>query len=415
MGVSLTQIACNCHGVFAGQFAGIRICLGTSRKCLAGMSLYSATAGFHPFTTVMEAACLTNAACGIEIWQARPAPGRIYKMNAKTLMLASVALIGAAMPILADTADKRIALSNNYAGNSWRQAMLTSWETVTSPAVAAGVVAEAKAFTTAENQATEQAAQIQNMILEGYNAIVVNAASPTALNGAVKEACDAGVIVVSFDGIVTEPCAWRIAVDFKEMGRQQVEYLAGKLPEGGNLLEIRGLAGVFVDDEISAGIHAGVDQFPQFKIVGSVHGDWAQDVAQKAVAGILPSLPDLVGVVTQGGDGYGAAQAIAAAGRPLPTIIMGNRQDELAFWAEQKAASGYETMSVSIAPGVSTLAFWVAQQILDGRDVPKDLVVPFLSISQDTLEASLGTTPAGGVANVEYSMEDSIAVIDGAK
>jgi ribose transport system substrate-binding protein len=336
-------------------------------------------------------------------------------MNAKTLMLASVALIGPAFPALAETPDARIALSNNYAGNSWRQAMLTSWETVTGPAVSAGIVAEAKAFTTAENQATEQAAQIQNMILEGFDAIVVNAASPTALNGAIKEACDAGIIVVSFDGIVTEPCAWRIAVDFKEMGRQQVEYLAGKLPEGGNLLEIRGLAGVFVDDEISAGIHAGVAEFPQFTIVGSVHGDWAQDVAQKAVAGVLPSLPDLVGVVTQGGDGYGAAQAIQAAGRPLPIIVMGNRQDELAFWAEQKAANGYETMSVSIAPGVSTLAFWVAQQILDGREVPKDLVVPFLSISQDTLDASLGTTPVGGVANVEYSQEDAIAVIEAAK
>ena len=162
-------------------------------------------------------------------------------------------------------------------------------------------------FTTAENQATEQAAQIQNMILQGYDAIVINAASPTALNGAVKEACDAGVTVVSFDGIVTEPCAWRIAVDFKEMGRSQVEYLSGKLPDGGNLLEIRGLAGVFVDDEISAGIHAGVEEYPKFKIAGSVHGDWAQDVAQKAVAGILPSLPEIVGVVTQGGDGYGAA------------------------------------------------------------------------------------------------------------
>ena len=336
-------------------------------------------------------------------------------MNVKTLMMASVALAGLAVPVLAETSGMRIALSNNYAGNSWRQAMLTSWETITKPAVEAGVVAAADAFTTAENQATEQAAQIQNMILEGYNAIVVNAASPTALNGAVKEACDAGIIVVSFDGIVTEPCAWRIAVDFKEMGRGQVEYLAGKLPEGGNLLEIRGLAGVFVDDEISAGIHAGVEQFPQFKIVGSVHGDWAQDVAQKAVAGILPSLPDLVGVVTQGGDGYGAAQAIAAAGRDMPTIVMGNRQDELKWWKEQKDAWGYETMSVSIAPGVSTLAFWVAQQILDGKEVPKDLVVPFLSISQDSLEASLGTTPEGGVANVEYTMEDAIAVIDGAK
>ncbi|MGO8070698.1 hypothetical protein AB9E28_35110, partial [Rhizobium leguminosarum] len=36
-------------------------------------------------------------------------------------------------------------------------------------------------FTTAENQATEQAAKIQNMILQGYDAIVLNAASPTAL------------------------------------------------------------------------------------------------------------------------------------------------------------------------------------------------------------------------------------------
>jgi ribose transport system substrate-binding protein len=338
-------------------------------------------------------------------------------MTIRKMLLASVAVAWAAMPVsvFADTADKKIALSNNYAGNSWRQAMLTSWEKVTGEAVKAGVVAAADAFTTAENQATEQAAQIQNMILQGYDAIVINAASPTALNGAVKEACDAGVTVVSFDGIVTEPCAWRIAVDFKEMGRSQVEYLAGKLPDGGNLLEIRGLAGVFVDDEISAGIHAGVEEYPKFEIAGSVHGDWAQDVAQKAVAGILPSLPEIVGVVTQGGDGYGAAQAIAATDREMPIIVMGNREDELKWWKEQKDANSYETMSVSIAPGVSTLAFWVAQQILDGKDVSKDLVVPFLRIDQDNLEDNLANTQAGGVANVEYSQDDAVKVIEAAK
>ncbi len=255
------------------------------------------------------------------------------------LLLAGAAF-GLAQPAVADTSDKRIALSNNYAGNSWRQAMLSSWEKVTGQAVADGVVAAADAFTTAENQVTEQAAQIQNLILQGYDAIVINAASPEGLNGAVKEACDAGVTVVSFDGIVTEPCAWRIAVDFKQMGKDEVLYLAEKLPDGGKLLEIRGLAGVFVDDEISSGIHEGVAENPQFEIVGSVHGDWAQDVAQKAVAGILPSLPDdIVGVVTQGGDGYGAAQAFAAAGRPMPIIIMGNRQDELQWWKEQKDAT----------------------------------------------------------------------------
>lgn len=203
------------------------------------------------------------------------------------ILAAGVAI--AAGSAQADTSDKKIALSNNYAGNSWRQAMLKSWEKVTGKAVADKVVAAADPFTTAENQVTEQAAQIQNMILQGYHAIVLNAASPDALNGAVKEACDAGIIVVSFDGIVTEPCAWRIAVDFKQMGKDEVLYLAKKMPQGGNLLEIRGLAGVFVDDAISSGIHEGVKENPQFKIVGSVHGDWAQDVAQKAVAGILPS------------------------------------------------------------------------------------------------------------------------------
>jgi ribose transport system substrate-binding protein len=333
----------------------------------------------------------------------------------RTILMASAALACLAGTGVADTSDKRIALSNNYAGNSWRQAMLESWAKVTGQAVTDGVVAAADAFTTAENQATEQAAQIQNMILQGYDAIVVNAASPTALNGAIKEACDAGIVVVSFDGIVDEPCAWRVAVDFEAMGKSQLDYLKTALPDGGNLLEIRGLAGVFVDDAISAGIHAGVAENPQFKIAGSVHGDWAQDVAQKAVAGILPSLPEIAGVVTQGGDGYGAAQAFAAAGRPMPIIIMGNRQDELKWWKEQKDANGYTTMSVSIAPGVSTLAFWVAQQILDGKDVPKDLTVPFLRIDQDTLEANLETTPEGGVANVEYSQEDAIQVIEAAK
>ncbi|MBK1871171.1 ABC transporter substrate-binding protein [Taklimakanibacter albus] len=329
------------------------------------------------------------------------------------LVAGALAAITFAMPASADTKDKKIALSNNYAGNSWRQSMLKSWDKVTKQAVADGIVAAADPFTTSENQVTEQAAQIQNLILQGYNAIVLNAASPDALNGVVKQACDAGIIVVSFDGIVTEPCAWRIAVDFKKMGAVQLDYLSEKMKDGGNLLEIRGLAGVFVDDEIHKGIEEGVGKHTQFKIVGSVHGDWAQEVAQKAVAGILPSLPEVKGVVTQGGDGYGAAQAFKAAGRPTPLIIMGNRQDELAWWKEQKDANGYETMSVSIAPGVSTLAFWVAQMILDGKEVPKDLVVPFLQINQADLEKSLETTEKGGVANVEYSKADAEKVVAG--
>lgn len=333
------------------------------------------------------------------------------------LKTVSAAALLALAPLasFADSKDATIALSNNYAGNSWRQAMLESWEKVASKAVADGVIKSADTFTTAENQATEQAAQIQNMILQGYDAIVINAASPTALNGAVKEACDAGITVVSFDGIVTEPCAWRIAIDFKGIGEAQVDYVASRLPQGGNVLEIRGLAGVSVDDEISAGIKAGIAKHPNLKIVGSVHGDWAQEVAQRAVAGILPSLPEVAAVVTQGGDGYGAAQAFAAAGRPTPIITLGNRQDELAWWKEQHDKNGYQTVSQNVAPGIVTAAFWVAQQILDGQEVPKDLFVPPVTITQDGLDAALAATPVGGVANAEHSLEEIQKIIAAAK
>ena len=334
------------------------------------------------------------------------------KRCAKFLTLAVLGagvVVGAA---LADTSTKKIAFSNNYAGNSWRQAMLKSYDIVTKKAVGDGIVAKADVFTTADKEVPTQAAQIQNLILQGYDAIVINASSPDALNGAVKAACDANIVVVSFDGIVTEPCAWRVVVDFKDMGKQEVEQMAKFQPKGGNLLEIRGLAGTSIDDAIHAGILEGVAAHPEFKIVSSVTGDWDQTTAQKAVATVLPSLPEIVGVVDQGGDGYGAAQALAAAGRPRPTIIMGNRQDELQWWKEQKDKDGYVTWSGSIAPGVSTLAFWVAQQILDGhKDVPHDLLVPYLAFTQADFEAALPTIEKGSVASHEYTQADAIATI----
>lgn len=314
--------------------------------------------------------------------------------------------------VLADTSDKKIAFSNNYAGNSWRQAMLSSYEIVTKKAVEDKIVAASDIFTTADQEVPTQAAQIQNLILQGYNAIVINASSPDALNGPIKQACDAGIVVVSFDGIVTEPCAYRVVVDFEAMGKQQVAELAKLLPQGGNLLEIRGLAGTSIDDAIHKGILAGVAENPQFKIVNSVTGNWDQTTAQKAVATVLPSLPEIVGIVDQGGDGYGAAQAFAAAGRPRPVIILGNRQDELQWWKEQKEKDGYKTWSASIAPGVSSLAFWVAQQVLDGRtDIPHDLLVPYLAYTQDDFEAGLEKIPVGSVATKEYTQAEAIEAI----
>ena len=125
-----------------------------------------------------------------------------------------------------------------------------------------------------------------------------------------------------------------------------------------------------MDIDISAGINETLKKYPDMKKVGTVYGNWDGTITQKQVATILPTLPQVDGVLDQGGDGYGAYQAFKAAGRPIPTIIMGNRQDELVLWKQMKE-SGYKTYSVSSAPGMSTIAFWIAQQVLAGKKVPK--------------------------------------------
>jgi len=312
----------------------------------------------------------------------------------------------------ADTSGKKIALSNNYAGNSWRQAMLKSWAKVGDKAVADKIVAAADAFTTADKEAPTQAAQIQNLILQGYDAIVIDAASPDALNGAIKQACDAHVVVVAFDGLVTEPCAYKVTIDLANVyGAEEVRQIAKRLPNGGNLLYIRGLAGTSIDDDITRGVRSEMAKHPNLKIVGEVNGNWDQTTAQKAVATVLPSLPPIVGVIDQGGDAYGAAQAFKAAGRKLPLIMLGNRQDELAWWKDQIKAGGYDSWSASEAPGMVTFAFWVAQQILDGKKVPKEVPMGILTIEQNDLDKYLATTPVGGVANVEYTQDEVIKAI----
>jgi ribose transport system substrate-binding protein len=311
-----------------------------------------------------------------------------------------------------DTSGKKIALSNSYAGNSWRQQMLKTWNRATETALKEHLIKGAKVVN-ANASAPEQANQIESLIVEGWDAIVINAASPTALNGVIQEACDQHIVVVVFDGLATAPCAYKVAYDYVDMGEQEAGFVGRKLGGKGNVLEVRGLAGVSVDDDIHKGIVDGFAKYPDIKIVGSVHGNWTQTVAQKEVASILPSLPKVDAIVTQGGDGWGTYQAFKAAGRPTPLIIFGNRQDELALWADLlKQNPNYDTFSVSSAPGCASVAFWVAQQVLAGKKVPNKITIPLLKIEKKDLDAWLKVMPTGAVATPVYTQDWTAGLID---
>lgn len=312
------------------------------------------------------------------------------------------------------TASYSIAFSNSYAGSDFRKVMVSNWQAMAFQAQKDGLIREAPVVS-ANNSASEQAAHIQDMIVKGVNAIVILAASDTALNGVIRDACNAGIVVVVMASLVTEQCVYTVDYNWSAMGRVEMDYIAERLKGNGTLLEIRGIAGDATDKNISDGIRKAASDYPGLRFAKTVYGNWTASVARKEVALALLSLPNIDAVATQGGgDGYGAAMAFKAAGRPLPIIVMGNRQDELALWKQERDANGYETVSVSASPSVSQVGFWVAQQILAGKQVPKFVEVPLVRIDAKDLDAWLATMPVGGAANPFYSQASVAAMIDAA-
>ena len=115
--------------------------------------------------------------------------------------------------------DYHIGLSNTIAGNGWREEMVCS---VRAQALASGKVSKI----TVAHRNTDAAGQLEdmrNLIAAGVDAIIVNPNSPEAVNAAIKEATDAGIVVVAVDQAVTEPSAYLLANNQEEYG-----YLGGK-------------------------------------------------------------------------------------------------------------------------------------------------------------------------------------------
>src|SRR5919201_5739306 len=118
-----------------------------------------------------------------------------------------------------------IALSNSYAGNSWRQQMIKTYAVAGKTATSQGLIAK-WTIVNADNSATQQISQIQNMILQHWSAITIDAASPTALNGVIAKACAAGIKVVVFDSLATAPCAYKVATNYVKYGEIETEFMA---------------------------------------------------------------------------------------------------------------------------------------------------------------------------------------------
>lgn len=282
----------------------------------------------------------------------------------------------------------KIGFTNSFNGNSYRQNMEKYIQEVADELKETGEIAELT-ISEANNDANKQVQQIENFILEGVDLIIIDPISATALTGAIQEASDEGIpCLVINDGPVESDAELCYQINFDTIDQMGTltEYVCEAIGGKGKIIELRGTAGAEFDNIAHEGVTKVLENYPDIEVVAEIYTDWTGSKAQSELASVLPTLDEVDGIVTQGGDSYAAVQAFEAANKELPVIGGDNRGYFLKWWANE-APEGYDTLSVSSNPWIGASAVYVACDILSGEyDVPNDMIHPFGVVTKDEVQ-----------------------------
>ena len=314
----------------------------------------------------------------------------------KSVMLGvtlSALLIGASGPAAAQTKKFKIFLSQSYVGNDW-QSQATNTITAMAKYYADEVDFQVQV---AGPVAQKQIQQINAMVSAGANAIVMYPISPTALNAAIKNACNKGVVVFAYDSVVTEPCAYNVHPDQYALATTAAEYVAKKIGYKGNLLYVTGVPGTSTDSERNRGYRDVVAKYPGLKIVGEVNGMWSLAITEKVISEFMVShkWSDIDGIIGSGG-GWTAWQQQLAAGEKLTpygtdgangTRVAMLPKDSIPGAVMPYAPIGAPAISLDSPPISGALALKLALKVLHGdKKVPKDTVIPMEIVTSENIK-----------------------------
>jgi len=279
----------------------------------------------------------------------------------------------------AKTGPYRIALANGFIANTWRIQMIKTAKAYAAQPDVAAKLKEFKVVSTGEDVAAQIAA-INNFIDSGYDAIVVNAQNPKAFGPVIKRAKAAGVVLVAFDNILDTEDAINVNVDQKGLGVLWANWLIKHIPNGGKILEVRGVAGTSVDTDRHNGIHETLDASGKKWDVIEVVGKWDDPTAQKVTADALAVQKHFDGITAQGGD-TGVVQALIDAKHPF-VPFGGETENGFRKFCGAHSKDGLVCSSAGTGPAQVAVAIKTAIDALEGNVVPQSVKLP-LAIVED--------------------------------
>jgi ribose transport system substrate-binding protein len=185
---------------------------------------------------------------------------------------------------------------------------------------------------------------------------------------------------VAFDNILDTTDAINVNVDQEGLGELWAKWIVDHVPDGGKVLEVRGVAGTSVDTDRHNGIHKVLDASGKTWNVTEVMGKWDDGVAQKVAADAIATNGPFDAITAQGGD-TGVVQAMLDAKHPM-VPFGGETENGFRKFCASMSGDGLKCTSAGSGPAQVAVAIKTAIAALEGQVIPQEIKLP-LAIASD--------------------------------
>ncbi|WP_031478619.1 ABC transporter permease/substrate-binding protein [Streptomyces bicolor] len=243
--------------------------------------------------------------------------------------------------------------------------------------------------TDAQNDASQQANQLQNFTSEGLGTIIVNPVDSDAVTPAAKAVNKSDIPLVAVDRAVNNATtAALVASDNVTGGKLAAEALAEKLGGKGRIVILQGQAGTSASRERGAGFAEGLKAHPGIEVVAKQPADWDRTKGLDVMTNLLQANPDINGVFAENDEmALGAIKALGAkAGKSVQVIGFDGTADGL------KAVEG-GTLFASVAQQPTELGRIAVQNAVkaaSGDKVEKSVMVPVKVVTKENVAGFTG-------------------------
>ncbi|MFE2291753.1 substrate-binding domain-containing protein [Streptomyces sp. NPDC059452] len=238
--------------------------------------------------------------------------------------------------------------------------------------------------TDAQNDASQQANQLQNFTSSGFSSIIVNPVDSDAVGPGVRSANKAAIPVVAADrGVNKADTATLVASDNVAGGKLAAEALADKLGGKGSIVILQGTAGTSASRERGAGFAEGLKAYPDIKVVAKQPADFDRTKGLDVMTNLVQSHPGITGVFAENDEmALGAAKALGTkAGSSVSVVGFDGTPDGL-----KAVEDGTLYASVAQQPAeLGRIAVQNAVKAAEGDKVESMVKVPVKVVTRENV------------------------------